>query len=83
MKIAYLTTQWAKIHIVHCCVDDSFLRGTHAPSPDELQLVCVGRICEQKGHLILLEAASQLVVSGMEFRLVLWRMARFATKWKG
>jgi glycosyltransferase involved in cell wall biosynthesis len=35
------------------------------------RLVCVGRICEQKGQLLLLEAVKILVVKGVDFELVL------------
>ncbi|OZA06932.1 MAG: hypothetical protein B7X95_00695 [Methylophilaceae bacterium 17-44-8] len=34
-------------------------------------LVCVGRLCEQKGQLLLVEAAKQLVEQGIDFELVL------------
>jgi glycosyltransferase involved in cell wall biosynthesis len=62
---------WSKIHVVHCGVDELFLRQPHIPIPDQPRLVCVGRLCEQKGHLLLVEAASQLAVEGLQFRLVL------------
>lgn len=62
---------WSKIHIVHCGVDELFLDQPHIPIPDQPRLVCVGRLCEQKGHLLLVEAASQLAIEGLQFRLVL------------
>ena len=62
---------WSKIHVVHCGVDELFLRQPHIPIPDQPRLVCVGRLCEQKGHLLLVEAASQLAAEGLQFRLVL------------
>jgi len=34
-------------------------------------LVCVGRLCEQKGQLLLLEAAGLLAAQGLQFQLVL------------
>ncbi|MFX8871878.1 glycosyltransferase, partial [Acinetobacter baumannii] len=33
--------------------------------------MCVGRLCEQKGQLLLLEAARQLMTRGVEFELVI------------
>jgi colanic acid/amylovoran biosynthesis glycosyltransferase len=63
--------QWSKIQVIHCGVDDMFLTQAPIPVPDEPRLVCVGRLCEQKGHLLLLEAAGQLVAEGLSFMLVL------------
>jgi colanic acid/amylovoran biosynthesis glycosyltransferase len=64
--------QWPKLHVVHCGVDDSFLAPREiAPVPDVRRLVCVGRLCEQKGHGILVEAAARLFEDGEPFELVL------------
>ncbi|NET53130.1 MAG: glycosyltransferase family 4 protein, partial [Merismopedia sp. SIO2A8] len=54
-------TQWEKIHIVRCGVDDQFLQQAPVPIPETSTLVCVGRLCEQKGQLLLLDAAHQLM----------------------
>lgn len=62
---------WSKIHIVHCGLDRSFLDSPLTPVPDNHQLVCVGRLNEQKGHLVLLEAAHHLALEGIKFNLVL------------
>ena len=62
---------WSKIQVVHCGVDELFLTQAHIPVPDEPRLVCVGRLSEQKGHLLLLEAASRLAAEGLPFKLVL------------
>ncbi len=63
--------QWSKIHVVHCGVDRMFLNAIYQPISDKPQLVCVGRLCEQKGQLLLVEAAGQLAAEGLEFKLVL------------
>jgi glycosyltransferase involved in cell wall biosynthesis len=63
--------QWTKIHVVHCGVDDLFLTQAHIPVPDEPRLVCVGRLSEQKGHLLLVEAAAQLAALDLRFKLIL------------
>jgi glycosyltransferase involved in cell wall biosynthesis len=64
--------QWKKLHIVHCGVDDCFLDPTKSsPVPDVRRLVCVGRLCEQKGHGILVEASARLADEGEPFELVL------------
>ncbi|MGL4500473.1 MAG: glycosyltransferase, partial [Planktothrix sp.] len=61
---------WSKIHIVHCGVDPLFLDHSFVPLPSEPRFVCVGRLSEQKGHLILIEALSQLVAMGLKCKLI-------------
>lgn len=63
--------QWSKIHVVHCGVDNEFLDQPHIAIPSEPRFVCVGRLCEQKGHLLLLDAVRQLAIEGLRFKLVL------------
>lgn len=63
--------QWSKIHVVHCGLEEAFYQVPPAPLPDKPRLVCVGRLCEQKGQLLLLEAARRLALDGVEFELVL------------
>nr|WP_250122772.1 glycosyltransferase [Chroococcidiopsis sp. CCMEE 29] len=63
--------QWSKIHVIHCGVDDGFLAQPPVAVPAEPRLVCVGRLCEQKGQLLLLEAVHQLATEGLRFKLVL------------
>ena len=63
--------QWSKIHVVHCGVDNEFLAQPSIAIPTEPRLVCVGRLCEQKGQLLLLNAVSQLAAEGLRFKLVL------------
>lgn len=63
--------QWSKIHVVHCGVDDEFLAIAFIRVPAEPRLVCVGRLSEQKGQLLLLDAVSQLATEGLRFKLVL------------
>lgn len=62
---------WSKIHIVHCGVDELFLTQTPVPVPDQPRLVCVGRLTEQKGHLLLIEAAGRLAAESLPFKLIL------------
>jgi glycosyltransferase involved in cell wall biosynthesis len=62
---------WSKIFIVHCALDDAFLGGEHQPVPNTHKLVCVGRLSEQKGQLLLLEAIAPLVQQGIDLKLVL------------
>ncbi|MBE9067343.1 glycosyltransferase family 4 protein [Leptolyngbya cf. ectocarpi LEGE 11479] len=63
---------WNKIHVVHCGLDSSFLSYESSVSiPDEANFVCVARLSEQKGHLLLLEAVKQLADRGYRFKVVL------------
>jgi glycosyltransferase involved in cell wall biosynthesis len=65
-------SSWNKVRVVPCGVDESFLAsGIAKPIPEAKRLVCVGRICEQKGQLLLLEAAARLHDEGLTFELVL------------
>jgi glycosyltransferase involved in cell wall biosynthesis len=62
---------WPKIHVVHVGVSPMFLE--HGPSPVPLapRLVSIGRIVEQKGQAILVQAAAELRDRGCDFELVL------------
>ncbi len=62
---------WSKIKVIHCGLDEQFFASEPTPVPDNNHLVCVGRLSEQKGQLVLLEAASQLVREGIDFKLTL------------
>ena len=64
-------TQWPKLHIARCGVDDQFLQQGSTPIQDTPTLVCVGRLCEQKGQLLLLEAAHRLIQEGTPLNLIL------------
>jgi len=63
--------EWDKINIVRCGVDASFLAKPPTPVPDLPRLVTVGRLSEQKGQLVLLEAARRLRDRGRKFSLVM------------
>jgi glycosyltransferase involved in cell wall biosynthesis/GT2 family glycosyltransferase len=63
--------QWSKIHVVRCGVDAAFLAAGPQPIPDVARLVCVGRLAEQKGQILLLEAIARLVAEGEEFQTIL------------
>lgn len=62
---------WDKIQVVHCGIDGAFTQETEGDSSRARRLVCVGRLCEQKGQLLLVKAAALLAAEGQEFELVL------------
>lgn len=64
-------TQWHKVQVVHCGLDAAFHQVPEVPVPQAPRLVCVGRLCEQKGQLLLVEAARQLRDAGQPLELVL------------
>ena len=62
---------WAKIKVVHCGLEDSFYQVAINTMPNTPRLVCVGRLCEQKGQMLLIEAAKNIRDAGIDFELVL------------
>jgi len=62
---------WSKIKIIHCTVDNSFLAEPATPIPESPRLLCVGRLCEQKGQLLLIKALRLLDQKGIDFQMVL------------
>ena len=64
-------SQWPKIKIVHCGLESNFYNVDSVSLPNKPKMVCVGRLCEQKGQLLLIEAAKILVDKQIDFELVL------------
>jgi colanic acid/amylovoran biosynthesis glycosyltransferase len=62
---------WLKVHVVHCGLEPAFHTIDKAPIPTAPRLICVGRICEQKGHILLIEATAKLAALGVDIELVL------------
>lgn len=60
-----------KVRVVHCGLDAEFLAQALTPPPSAPRLVCVGRLCEQKGQLLLLRAVHRLREQGTRVELVL------------
>lgn len=63
---------WHKIHIVHCTVDEKFVKGSDSQAEsieptNKPSFVCVGRLSEHKGPPILIEAAAILRDQGTNF----------------
>jgi colanic acid/amylovoran biosynthesis glycosyltransferase len=62
---------WNKVKVVHCGLEPGFHADVPPLRPAAGRLVCVGRLCEQKGQLLLIQAAEMLVRRGVAFQLVL------------
>ena len=62
---------WAKVKVVHCGLERMFHEVPAVITPNVPRLVCVGRLCEQKGQLLLLEAARLLAAQSVVFEIVL------------
>jgi colanic acid/amylovoran biosynthesis glycosyltransferase len=62
---------WNKLEVIHCSVDESFFEDCEPISEDCTTFTCVGRLCPQKGQLILLDAFAALLKEGRDAKLVL------------
>ncbi len=62
---------WKKIQIVHCGLEPAFHELPAQAVPPAPRFVCVGRLCEQKGQLVALEAVALLKQRGVACELVL------------
>jgi colanic acid/amylovoran biosynthesis glycosyltransferase len=65
------TEDWAKVKVVHCGLEPAFYAGATREITTAPRLVCVGRLCEAKGQLLLVEAAARVVAAGQPLELVL------------
>jgi glycosyltransferase involved in cell wall biosynthesis len=62
---------WDRIEIVPCGIEKSFHEDARAMPNAKARFVCVGRLCEQKGQLTLIEAAAEARRRGADFELAL------------
>lgn len=62
---------WSKIKVVHCGLDPASFSKESRPFPLAPRLVCIGRFCNEKGQILLVEAAYRLAQKGIDFVLVL------------
>jgi exopolysaccharide biosynthesis WecB/TagA/CpsF family protein len=64
-------TDWDKVRVVRCGLDSRFYDVAPLCPPTGPRLVCVGRICAEKGQLLLIDAVRQLTQRGVRLELVL------------
>ncbi len=62
---------WHKLHVVRCGVDPTLLERPIAPIPAGPKLVSVGRLSEQKGQLVLIDALGEVARAGVPFEMTL------------
>jgi colanic acid/amylovoran biosynthesis glycosyltransferase len=61
-------SRWPRIHVVRCSVQAEFIDAPLAHDlPKVPHFLCVGRLCAEKGQILLAEAAAQLLKAGHEF----------------
>jgi colanic acid/amylovoran biosynthesis glycosyltransferase len=62
---------WSRIHVIRVGVSRMFLDRGPVPAVTAPRLVNIGRIVEQKGQAILVQAVSRLLERGFEVKLVI------------
>ncbi len=62
---------FSKVLVVRCGLDADLLNAVDEPIASGAGLVCVGRLSEQKGHFVLLEALALLAKEGRKLKVVL------------
>ncbi|MDP9017068.1 MAG: glycosyltransferase [Candidatus Eremiobacteraeota bacterium] len=62
---------WPKVHVIHCGLEKIFFDMAPVPVPDTPRFVCVGRLSEEKGQMLLLEAVARMVAKDIPIELVL------------
>jgi len=60
---------WRKIHVIRCGVGEDLLQAPRTPVPSAPRLVCVARLLQGKGHLVLVEAAGRLAAEGLDIEI--------------
>jgi colanic acid/amylovoran biosynthesis glycosyltransferase len=53
-----------KLHVVRCSVTEEFTNVAALPIPAAPRLVCVGRLCPEKGMLLLVQAVARHIAAG-------------------
>ncbi|OHV84993.1 glycosyltransferase [Rhizobium sp. LCM 4573] len=62
---------WRKVQVVRCGIDERYLKDDVEAHGVEPRLLCIARLSEQKGHILLLQAVAKLRAEGLHFKLVL------------
>jgi len=62
---------WPKIHVVRCGIDRDFYREPPSSSSASRALVCIGRLSEAKGQMLLVDAVARLIARGVDVSLTI------------
>jgi colanic acid/amylovoran biosynthesis glycosyltransferase len=62
---------WGKVKVVHCGIELKVFDAAKDLATPSRRFVCIARFSQQKGHLLLVEAACRLAKRGKDFELVL------------
>ena len=62
---------WPKVRVVHCGLEPGFYSEPANAGISGSHLVCVGRLCDAKGQLLLIDAVEQLKQRGIHARVIL------------
>jgi glycosyltransferase involved in cell wall biosynthesis len=63
--------EWRKIEVIHCGLELKNYNTADFTKFDSKNFVCIGRLCEQKGQTLLVDAIAKLVSEGHEVYLTL------------
>lgn len=61
---------WPKVQVIHCGLEPAFFNRPASSGIAESRLVCVGRLSEEKGQLLLVEAVHRLIRKGKSIEVV-------------
>ncbi len=64
-------SDWSKIQIVRCALDRGYFEGTAQPITERPRLLCIGRLSEEKGQILVVRAAQILAQRGVTFEVLL------------
>ena len=62
---------WRKIAVIHCGLPEDMFAADQPPLPEAPTFLCIGRLSEQKGHGILLDAFADVLKSHPKAKLSL------------
>jgi len=62
---------WTKVHVVHCGLEKIFYDRAPERVPSTPRFICVGRLSQEKGQMLLVEAVARVAAKGIPIELVL------------
>lgn len=62
---------WSRVHVIRCGLEPGYGQAPSGSGEVSQRFVCIGRLSKEKGQLLLVEAASQLIAGGVVVDIVL------------